>query len=150
MDYRLLNQFLGKHGHSTTRQRRTIFGQLYSNDPLTIAEIIKLNQGSIDRVSIYRTIDLFEKLGIVLRINSGRKTRIELGDQFSAHHHHLTCLKCNKVIKLSEDRLEEFIKEIAQENSFYPTTHQVEIQGWCMNCRRSSLVFTRVGLTTVS
>jgi len=138
MDNPVLNQFLRQHGYSTTRQRRTIFSQLYSNDSLTIAEIIKLNQGSIDRVSVYRTIDLFEKLGIVLRINSGRKVQIELGDRFAAHHHHLTCLKCNKVIKLSEDRLEEFIKQIAKENSFYPSTHQVEIQGMCLNCRSSS------------
>lgn len=90
---------------------------------------------SIDRASVYRAVELFEKLGIVQRLNTGWKYKIELTDKFSAHHHHLTCVQCGRTIALKESELEQFIDDIARGHGFVPEAHQIEIQGRCRDCQ---------------
>lgn len=86
---------LAAGNHHITTARLTTFNLLISPEPQSIAEIQAKAKGAVDRVSIYRSIDLFEKLGIVHRIYVGWKYKIELSDQFMAHHHHLSCLGCS-------------------------------------------------------
>ena len=90
---------------------------------------------AIDRASAYRTIELFEQLGIVQRLNTGWKYKIELSDKFTDHHHHVTCIQCGKTVAMNEQELEKFIEQIAHQHGFAPTAHQIEIQGLCQNCR---------------
>lgn len=90
----------------------------------------------VDRASVYRTIELFERLGIVLRVNIGWKYKLELSEMFSDHHHHLSCIECGKVIAMNEGALEEVIERLSSEHGFKPVTHQVEVQGVCRKCGR--------------
>ena len=93
----------------------------------------------VDRASVYRTVDLFEKLGIVNRLQMGWKYKLELSDLFTEHHHHATCLQCGSSIALEEDTgLETGIQLLAQEAGFVPTGHSLEIHGLCATCRRQS------------
>jgi len=90
----------------------------------------------IDRASVYRTVALFEKLGIVKRLQMGWKYKLELSDQFHHHHHHLTCLNCGKIVPLPADpELETKLRAIAAHERFKIRDHQIEIQGLCENCR---------------
>jgi Fur family ferric uptake transcriptional regulator len=98
-------------------------------------ELINKTPAMMDRASVYRTVTLFEKLGIVQRINIGWKYRIELSDKFADHHHHLVCTKCSKIIPIDADNLEVFIEQVAAQNKFKAINHQVEIQGLCNKCR---------------
>jgi Fur family ferric uptake transcriptional regulator len=97
-------------------------------------ELYDLAKGQLDRASLYRIITVFEKLGIVQRINIGWKYKIELSDKFAEHHHHLTCLKCGRIIPINEDELEAFFEGLAHSHKFKPTEHQVEVQGYCETC----------------
>ena len=98
---------LQQNGFSVTKSRKLVFAVLDVSDPLTIAEIIKACNGELDRVTVYRTIDLFEKLQIIQKINMGWKYKIELSSPYQLHHHHMTCLKCDKMIALPEDEVLE-------------------------------------------
>lgn len=91
--------------------------------------------GSMDRASVYRTVAMFERIGVVHRINIGWKYKIELSDAFAEHHHHLTCLKCKRVIPINESALETFVADLAASHQFQPTEHQIEIQGYCAQCQ---------------
>ena len=75
-------------------------------------DLIKRTKG-VDRASVYRAVRLFEQLGIVQRLNTGWKYKIELTDKFAEHHHHLTCLQCGKTIAMGESELEEMISKLA-------------------------------------
>lgn len=125
---------LKDNGLSVTKQRLFVFELLEDREPLTMYELYDLAKGKLDRASLYRIITVFEKLGIVQRINIGWKYKIELSDKFSEHHHHLTCLKCHKVIPISEDELESFISGLTVSHKFTPVEHQIEVQGYCENC----------------
>ena len=91
--------------------------------------------GGIDRASVYRAVELFERLGIVQRLNTGWKYKLELTDKFNEHHHHLTCLHCDRTISMNEAELEQLISRLATSHCFKPTSHQIEIQGLCDDCQ---------------
>src|SRR5258708_5227992 len=129
-----LQAMLKQGGYSITKQRLLVFDLLLGQEPLMMNQLIQNADGRIDTVSIYRTIALFEKLGIVQRLNIGWKYKFELTDKFADHHHHLSCKKCGKVIEINEHALESFIRQIAHQNKFQADEHQVEIQGYCKDC----------------
>lgn len=99
-------------------------------------ELTEMAKGKMDRASVYRTVELFERLGIIRRINIGWKYKLELSDAFADHHHHLTCLGCQTIIPINEQTLEQFVDTIAAAHRFLPTEHQIEIQGYCHTCAR--------------
>jgi Fur family ferric uptake transcriptional regulator len=102
-------------------------------------EIIKKVNGNADRASVYRTVSVFERLGVVHRLNMGWKYKLELNDGFMHHHHHMTCISCGIVIPLEENHeLEERILELPRVQNFLATDHQLEIRGICSSCQRKT------------
>jgi Fur family transcriptional regulator, ferric uptake regulator len=136
-----LEQFkttLKKHGQSLTDARLAVFKALQDQEPQTMRDIVRACAGKADRASVYRGVALFERLGIIQRLQIGWKYKLELSDTFHHHHHHLTCRRCQKVIPLPEDRaLEERLRLLAAGQRFRMQDHQLEIQGLCDNCRRN-------------
>ncbi len=135
--YEDLNHALKQRGYSITRSREIVFNTLSGSTPLTTADLIKRINKRIDRVSVYRTIKLFEELGIIQRLNFGFKYKLELSDRFAEHHHHLTCIGCNRITDINKKELEAFINSIASDKEFLPSAHQIEIQGYCKKCRET-------------
>lgn len=129
-------QMLAERGHHVTQPREVVFTLLLNSpSPQSMSELIAKASGQVDRVSVYRNIELFEELGIVHRIYVGWKYKLELSDQFLAHHHHLICLNCGKVIDIEDEKhLEEFTAEVAKRFGFQPRGHQFEIDGYCKEC----------------
>lgn len=127
---------LKNHGYSVTKVRLLVFAALQDQEPQTMQQIVHVCKPKIDRASVYRTITLFEQLGIVQRLQIGWKYKLELSDSFHHHHHHLTCRRCGAVIPLHEDSaLEERLAELSRQYAFTMQGHQLEIQGICQNCR---------------
>ncbi len=130
----LLKTALKQSGRSLTTPRMEVFALLNNHHPLSIAELVA-RCPSIDRSSIYRTVDLFEHLGIVRKLHIGWKYKLELSDQFVHHHHHLTCRSCGKIIPLNEDpQLEGYLHNLAAQHSFMSQGHELEIYGQCETC----------------
>ncbi len=132
----ILKKTLVDNGHNLTHARLAVFGLLNNNEPQTISQILVKANGLVDRVSVYRNIELFEKIGIVRRVYLGWKYKLELSDKFFAHHHHLTCLSCGKTVDIEDEKhIDSFIKEVAKKNGFVPRGHQFEIEGLCSKCQ---------------
>jgi Fur family transcriptional regulator, ferric uptake regulator len=132
-DIEALKTLLSQHNYSLTQPRQVVFKALQDQEPLTIQQLIATTP-KIDRASIYRTVSLFEQIGVVQRLQQGWKYKIELSDAFAAHHHHLSCTRCKKIIPINEQALEQFIEQLAIQNFFVAQSHQVEIQGLCKSC----------------
>ena len=121
---------------SVTGARQVIFDALQDKEPLTMHQLVEACGNQADRASIYRTIVLFEKLGIVQRLQIGWKYKLELSDRFSHHHHHLTCVSCGATTPLPEDtQLETRLHELAEALHFLPQDHQIELRGLCAACQ---------------
>lgn len=122
-------------GQSLTRPRQLVFDALQHHRSLTMSELTRACS-TIDRASVYRTVELFEMLGIIVRIPTGWKYRLELGDAFHEHHHHATCRICGASIALPEDKeLEKRLEKLASQRHFLLETHQIELSGVCEACQ---------------
>lgn len=128
-------QVLVKNGQSATKARLYIFSLLISGEPQSMKHLIDKAAGKVDRVSVYRNIELFERLGIVKKVYIGWKYKVELSDMFTDHHHHLLCLGCGTVIDIEDEKhIESFIHSVAREQNFTVRSHQFEIEGYCSSC----------------
>lgn len=127
---------LKESGYSITKARLAVFNALLGCEPLSMAELVR-KVPEVDRASVYRAVNLFEQLGVVQRINIGWKYKLELTDRFAAHHHHLSCTNCGRTIEMNELELEleQLIRSLATAHNFTPTSHQIELQGLCADCR---------------
>lgn len=136
--YDTLRSLLKNGGASLTKPRKIVFDLLYNQGPQSMQVLVKRAEGKLDRATVYRTIELFERLGIVQRLNIGWKYKIELTDVFTGHHHHMYCTNCGSMIKLAGNQmLETMINTVAAKEGFSPRGHQLEIYGLCANCSKS-------------
>lgn len=132
-----LKKLLNGHGYSVTKPRVDIFKFLLkASEPIAITEL-SAGLKTVDRVSVYRTVELFEKIGIVQRVWSGFKSKIELSEIFSPHHHHFTCLKCAKTFSIHSNEIEKELEILEHTNGFKLTHHSIELSGYCKRCFRS-------------
>ena len=130
---------LKKQGYSLTKTRQAVFKALADSDALSMNQLVRKLQHKMDRSSIYRTIELFEKLGIVNRLQIGWKYKLELSEAFAGHHHHATCLNCEKIIAFEESQeLESDIHKLAEGLGFKLTSHTLELRGLCNDCHQTS------------
>jgi Fur family transcriptional regulator, ferric uptake regulator len=131
-------QILTRSSQSATKARLYIFGLLLGGQPQSMKQLIEKAAGEVDRVSIYRNIELFERLGIVKKVYIGWKYKVELSDMFTSHHHHLLCLGCGKVVDIEDEKhIESFIEGVAKEQGFTVRSHQFEIEGYCQDCSKN-------------
>lgn len=126
---------LKANGYSITKARIAVFDALLGNEPRSMHSLVE-QVHRVDRASVYRAVELFEQLGIVQRLHTGWKYKLELTDKFAEHHHHLTCVHCGRTIPMNETELETLIAKLAAAHHFTPTAHQIEIQGLCEVCRQ--------------
>jgi Fur family ferric uptake transcriptional regulator len=134
-DINNFKKILSSNGYRLTDAREATFKLLISPEPQSISQILVRAKGKVDRVSVYRNIEVFEKIGIAHRLYVGWKYKIELSDDFIAHHHHLSCLKCGNIIDIDDEQhIEDFIREISKKFDFKPRRHQFEIDGYCKDC----------------
>jgi Fur family ferric uptake transcriptional regulator len=107
--------------------------------PLTNREIFaELPHGECDLATIYRAMQLLEKIGMVKRFDFGDgAARFELvaeGDD--GHHHHLICTQCAQVVEIEECFPAEIERRIATQNGFRAVTHRLEFFGVCPDCQK--------------
>jgi Fe2+ or Zn2+ uptake regulation protein len=139
---------LHEAGYRFTSQRRKILNILRdSHDHPTAEDIHARLRRRGERISmgtIYRTVDLLEKIGLVGKINVGDRNRYELmeGCFDLQHHYHLVCEKCGRIMDISEDilsahekSLEELVTEVGEVSGFQMSVHQFRIFGICRDCR---------------
>ena len=129
-----IRSILTDHSLRVTAPRMAVFEVLANaNSPLSISDIVKARL-EINKVSIYRTIELFSRIGVIVTVPHGWKQRYELAAPFKPHHHHIHCTKCGKIVEISSDKVESIVDSIGKAYHFYPTAHTFEISGLCRKC----------------
>ena len=141
MDAANFKERLKEKGCKLTMQRRSVLDVLleHHNDHLSTEEIydkVKMNFPEIGLATVYRTVQLFEEMGIVDRLNfDDGCSRFELAsDDTVHHHHHLICEECNRVFEVENDLLDEIEKEIESKYEFKIHDHNVMFYGICKDC----------------
>lgn len=123
-------------GYRLTKPRKELL-KVISDYPLSVQEIfnkIKKKHIRVDLTSIYRSLQLFETMGMVRALEMGEdKKRYEMVD-VDNHHHHLICTKCKTIedVHLNEN---SFLKEMKTTSKFKIDDHHLEFFGLCAHCQ---------------
>ena len=137
---------LKEKGCKLTMQRRSVLDVLleHSNEHLSTEEIYDIVKGNFPEIglaTVYRTVQLFEDMGIVDRLNfDDGCSRFELASEDTVHHHHhLICEECNKVFEVENDLLDDIEKEIENKYNFKIHDHNVMFYGICKDCEEKKI-----------
>src|SRR5579863_3474294 len=135
-----LQQTLREKGIRLTRQRRVILEVMDTAEQhLDVDQILaraqKIDSG-VHLVTVYRTIDLLKKLGLIdeLDLLHLRGDRHYYESHGPRDHIHVACLRCGKVREF-ESRLYEHLKQqIARDFKMQVTISRTEVGGYCEDC----------------
>lgn len=143
MDATVFKEKLKEKGCKLTLQRRSVLDVLieHCDEHLSTEEIyekVKKKYPEIGLATVYRTVQLFEEMGIIDRLNfDDGCSRFELASEDTVHHHHhLICEKCNKVFEVENDLLAEIESEIERKYQFAIRDHNVMFYGTCKDCMK--------------
>jgi Fur family ferric uptake transcriptional regulator len=134
-------ELLQKESYKITPQRQIILKTLldHAEKHLSAEElhyIVKQKDPEIGLATIYRTLEIFDNLNILHKIDFGDGCiRYEFTDQDAHTHHHLICIKCGRVIEVNDDLLETLETWIEKRTQFHITDHQLKFFGYCKNCQ---------------
>lgn len=139
-------------GYRLTPQRTSVVKVLLENRHAhPSAEEIYLQTKTIypdiGLTTVYRSLELLEKLNIVYKLDYGDgQSRYELGSNTGEHyHHHLICLECGEISEFKGDLLESIEQQITEDTEFKIADHCLRFFGYCKNCQAKKL--SEAGLT---
>lgn len=135
-----LNEYMLKRGLRSTEQRRLIIDTFFEqHEHITIDNLLKQVRAVDARVgyaTVYRTMKLLSESGVVQEHKFGDGfTRYELADE-EAHHDHLVCLECGKIIEFEEPQIEVLQDRVAKRHGFLVRAHKHEMYGVCADCQK--------------
>ena len=133
-------EFLLAQGLKLTRERtsllREIFSIHYHFEADELLFKMKEKNVKISRATVYRTLELLVKSGMVRRVHLGEDHYHYEHVSGNSHHDHLICTTCGGVIEFHDEVLEQRQREICERKKFTPTFHNLQILGVCDSCRR--------------
>lgn len=126
-------------GKKLTKARKAILAVLEKNTlPITVADVhaglVKAGT-DVDLVTVYRNLAMLHELGLVniVGFHEGQM-RYEVVHG-RAHHHHIQCRGCGKIINLMLCPLKRLTKLVEEQTKFAVDGHALEFFGWCPQCR---------------
>ena len=132
--------FLAAQGLKLTNERAALVREIFSTHYHFEADelLFKMKEKStkISRATIYRTLELLVRSGMVRRVHLGEDHYHYEYVSGNSHHDHLICTTCGSVIEFHDPALEARQLEICERKKFTPTFHNLQILGVCDACRR--------------
>jgi Fur family ferric uptake transcriptional regulator len=132
---------LASRGIRMTQQRRAVLTVIETaKKHLDASQILRKAQeidSSIDRSTVYRTLHLLKRQGMVdeldlMHINGeGHYYERKLGRD----HIHMACLRCGKITEFVSEIFESLKAQMESDCRFHIVVARLEIGGYCSNCR---------------
>ena len=137
---RLRMQLAGR-GIRMTAQRRAILSVIETaTKHLDAGQILRKARtldASVDRSTVYRTLDLLKRQGLVDELDlmhlkgDGHYYERKLGRD----HIHMACLRCGKITEFVSETFESLKKQLERDCRFHIVVSRLEVGGYCSGCR---------------
>src|SRR5699024_1212618 len=130
-------QILSRTNYKLTKQRKELLKYLYQfqNEYINVSQVDEFMHQLYPKISInkiYRTIRVFNRVGIVEMQTRQGVLQVKYQCDFDHfHHHHFICTNCGKVRELDECPMEQFERQLP---GCRITGHRFEIYGICDEC----------------
>jgi Fur family ferric uptake transcriptional regulator len=133
---------LAQRGVRMTQQRRAILSVIETaNKHLDAAQILrhaKRVDASVDRSTVYRTLELLKRHGMIDELDlmhmDGEKHYYER--KLARDHIHMACLRCGKITEFVSEIFDSLKQQMERDCGFRIAVARLEIGGYCSACRR--------------
>ncbi len=113
---------------------QTILATGRALDPMEIFDRVRADFPGMGLVTVYRTIQKLEELGLVERLHGDEGCHRVLPST-QGHQHFLVCSLCGNVVYFSGDNLTEMFSRIANQTGFEIQEHWLQLFGLCPACK---------------
>lgn len=134
-------RILKQAGYRISKPRCIVMEVIISSkvplEPKSILKKAKTAGHTIGLVSVYRTLDLLNKLAIVCLVH------MEDGSQgyvlaSEGHHHHIVCRLCDRVMEFNGmNDLDDLLIRVESETGFQVSDHLLQLYGLCPECQKA-------------
>lgn len=128
MDNTSIIKTLSEGGHKLTRSRKEIAQWITQNTGLFSVSEIRKALTHLDKVSVYRTLELFSQLDVIHAVTTIHGEQHYELHGTENHHHHIVCMQCetNECIPCEVPSM--------QSTSFESIHHSIVFTGVCVPC----------------
>jgi len=136
-----LQRELGIRRIRLTRQRRVVIQVMETAvrhmDAAEILERAQAIDSEITRVTVYRTLDLLKRHGLIdeLDLLHLRGHRHYYESHGPRDHIHVACMQCGKVREFESELYEQLKQQITRDCGIDITVARTEVGGLCNDCR---------------
>lgn len=130
-----LRRTLHQRGFRMTAQRQLVLAavrELGHATPEQICEHVQRTAPAVNITTVYRTLDLLERLGLVrhTHLGHGAPTYSEREHE----HVHLVCHTCGRVLEARTDLLDGLAEQLRRETGFELDATHLALSGRCASC----------------
>ncbi len=133
--------------------RITARGRRLTAQRVVVAEALARERRAVSAQELHRRLHArHPRLGLATvyraleaQVESGMATRLERPGHEHAyvacdpeHHHHLVCVRCERVEDLSEDVLGSMLRAVQSRHAFLVDHARLDLYGLCATCRRAA------------
>jgi Fur family ferric uptake transcriptional regulator len=132
-------RFLAEQKLRYTAERRQIFHEIIRArehfDADTLLLRLKSKNLPVSRATVYRTLDLLVKLGLLRRTCVGDRSAVYESVVGWARHGHLVCQNCGRVDEFRVPEIDEALDRVCEEAGFDLRNRCLQLFGYCADCR---------------
>jgi Fe2+ or Zn2+ uptake regulation protein len=129
---------LQANGYRITHARRVIVEELVKSqkalEPVDLFTICRKKDPALGLVTIYRTLDQLDQLGLIQRVHQADGCHTVMRKQ-NGHEHLLVCTSCGRTVTFCGDNFESLSSKVASETGFAVSDHMLQFFGICPECQ---------------
>jgi len=130
---------LRENGQRLTPARRAVVETVAASEraitPLEVYDAARRRYRALGLVSVYRTLETLEELGLVQRVHQPENCQAFIGAG-EGHQHLLVCQNCGRVALFDGDDLERLMVSISRKSGYRILEHWLQLFGLCGDCQR--------------
>ena len=131
-----LTTILHEHGYKVTPPRLAILSVFDIHcSPLNAEKVYaKVKKTGVDMVTVYRTLTLFEKSGILRQVHISNDAVYY--ERTLDDHHHIICTRCNKISDFTGCESHALIEKALKQATDFKlvSQHSFDLFGVCKSC----------------
>lgn len=129
---------LQESGYRLTAPRRAIVEIMASCEralsPVDLFDLGRKSQPGLGLVTVYRTLEKMEELGLVQRVHQPGGCHMYL-PAARGHQHLIICQQCGKAKYFEGEDMDAFFDQAASAHGFALREHWLQLFGLCANCQ---------------
>lgn len=133
-----IEEYMKSHGLKLTGPRKRVVQKLLSVKGHVAAddliELLRRDKTPVSKATVYRTLALVTESGLIDGHDFDKGKRLYEPMVGRAHHDHMYCITCGKVIEFEEEAIERLQEMVTQRHRFTAVYHSHKIFGYCAAC----------------